>query len=245
MILPLFLFAPALFAQTAGAIQQVFKEAEYPEALKMSQQQGNVLLIARIDRQGRLRNIAAVATSHEGFIEPAIAAVRDWRFKPALKDGSPIEIAANIGVRFRLQLAGRHGQIPRPMLGDLSISPADAAGHPTAPEGFPVRRGRDTRLAVTALLDVSLNPGATTVPLNVEAWSPRGVRAPVYNDQLLIPANATELKLSFVAPVGEDWEDGVWMLRFFVSDEDAGGGQFWLARDPARFDFATKMPKPK
>jgi hypothetical protein len=35
------------------------------------------------------------------------------------------------------------------------------------------------------------------------------------------------------------------MLRFFVADADAGGGQFWLAKDPANFDFASKMPKPQ
>jgi TonB family protein len=241
----LFALASGLLAQTSGAVQQVFKEAEYPETLKMAQLQGDVLVIARIDRQGRLRNLYPLSASDERFVEPALAAVAAWRFKPAMKDGSPIDIAANIGVRFRLQLTGRHGKLPKPMLGDLSVSPADASGKPTAPEGFPVRRGMDPRIAVEALLDVSLNPTAHMVPLNVEAWSPSLRRSTVYADSVLVPANATELKVSFSAAVPADWEDGVYILRFFISDEDAGGGQFWLAKDPSKFDFAAKMPKPK
>jgi hypothetical protein len=28
-----------------------------------------------------------------------------------------------------------------------------------------------------------------------------------------------------------------------VDGKDAGGGQFWLARDPSRFDFAAALRK--
>lgn len=230
-------------AQTVGARQEVKKEPEYPENLKMSQQQGNVLLIARIDRQGKLQNIVPVATSHEGFVDSALKAARLWKFKPAMKDGKPVEIAANIGMRFRLQLSERRGQIPRPMLGNLDVSPADANGRATAPEGFPIRKGADPKLVASALIDVSLNPTARTVPLHVEAWSPTGRRLPVSDSPLFVPANSTELNVPVVVPIGSDWEDGVWMLRFFVAEEDAGGGQFWLAKDPSSFDFASKMPK--
>jgi TonB family protein len=232
-------------AQAVGAKQEVKKEPEYPEGLKMSQQQGNVLLIARIDTQGKLQNVVPVATSHEAFIDPALAAVKLWKFKPAMKDGKPVEIAANIGMRFRLQLSGRRGQIPRPMLGNLDVSPADANGRATAPEGFPIHKGADPKLVASALLDVSLNPTAHSIPLHVEAWSPTGRRLPVYDGSLFVPANSTELNVPVVVPIGSDWEDGVWMLRFFVADNDAGGGQFWLAKDPSKFDFASKMPKPQ
>jgi len=240
----LLLLASGLLAQTSGAVQLVSKQADYPETLNMAQKQGNVLLIARIDRQGRLQNVYPLAASDEGFIEPTLAAVATWRFKPAMKDGRAIEIAANLSMRFRIQLTGRRGNLPRPMLGDVSVSPADESGKPTAPEGFPVRRGADPKIAVNALLDMGLNPSAHTVPLIVEAWSPSVRRSTVYSDNVLVPANSTELKVSFSVPVPADWEDGVWILRFFLSDEDAGGGQFWLAKDPDRFDFGAKMPKP-
>ena len=232
-------------AQTSGAKQVAGGLPEFPESLKMAQVQGNVLLIARIDKAGKLQDVNMIATSHEGFIEPALAAAKLWKFKPAVKDGKPVEIAANIGMRFRLQLPDRRGQIPRPMLGNIDISPADGSGKATAPEGFPVRKGVDPKLVAEVLLDVSLNPNAHSVPLNVEAWSPGGRRSEVYSTALLVPANATELKFMVPVTVGPDWEDGVWMLRFFVADSDAGGGMFWLAKDPSRFDFASKMPRPK
>jgi TonB family protein len=237
--------AKAAVAQNVGAVLQVKKDAEYPETLKMAQQQGNVLLIAVIDRQGKLRDIVPIATSHEGFVDASIAAAKLWRFKPATRNGKPVEIAANIGMRFRLQLPEKRGQLPRPMLGNVDISPADANGRPTAPEGFPIRQGGDPKLYAEALVDVSLNPTARTLPLQVEAWSPGGRRFSVYETPLFVPANATELKVPVVVPIKPDWEDGIWMLRFFVADSDAGGGQFWLAKDPSTFAFASKMPKPQ
>lgn len=240
-----FVLAAGALAQTVGARLEVKKEPEYPENLKMSQQQGNVLVIARIDRQGKLQDITPIATSHDGFIAPTLDALRLWKFKPATKDGKPIEIAVNIGMRFRLQIPERRGKLPRPMLGNLDISPADANGRATAPEGFPIHKGTDPKLFADALLDVSLNPTANTLSLQVEAWSPARRRLPVYEAPLFVPANATELKVPVVVAIGADWEEGIWMLRFFVGDADAGGGQFWLAKDPALFDFASKMPRPK
>jgi len=232
-------------AQNVGAQRIAGEVGEYPETLKMAQTQGDVLLIGRIDRTGAVRDVAVLATSHEGFVDSALAAAKLWRFRPAIKDGKPIEIALNLGMRFRLQLENRRGQLPRPMVGNVDISPADASGKATAPEGFPVRKGVDPRIFADVLLDVSVNPQAHTVPLNVEAWSPGGRRAEVYSTELLIPANSTELKFTFSAAIGPEWEDGVWFLRFFVADADAGGGMFWLAKDPSKFDFAAKMPRPK
>ena len=63
----------------------------------------------------------------EAFIDPAVAAVNTWEFKPATRAGKPVEVAANIALRFRLE-GDKHGDIPSPMLGDLAIFPADAAG---------------------------------------------------------------------------------------------------------------------
>jgi TonB family protein len=195
----------AALAQNVGAVQKVKKEAEYPETLKMSQKQGNVLLIAVIDRQGKLRHIAPVATSNDGFINAALAAVKLWRFKPATRNGKPIEIAANIGMRFRLQISEKRGQLPRPMLGNVDISPADANGKATAPEGFPIRQGGDPKLLAEALVDVSLNPTASSQPLQVEAWSPGGRRYSVYETKLFVPANATELRVPVVVPIKPEW----------------------------------------
>ena len=136
------------------------------------------------------------------------------------------------------------GVIPGPILGDLAISPADAAGKATAPEGFPIRRGADKALQAIALLDVPPNVQARTIAVTVEAVSPSGKHVPVFQPPVAVPANATEVKIPVVAPVPADWEEGVWLLRFKADGAFAGAGQFWLASDPEHFQFVVPAPKP-
>jgi hypothetical protein len=239
--------AAALLAATTLAIAQTRaaeltsqKKPDFPEALATGLQQGNVLLIGRVDKSGKLQDLRAVASTLPEFVAPALAAARVWTFKPAMRDGKPIDVAANIGMRFRLTSKDR-GQIARSILGDLSVSPADGAGKPTAPEGFPMRRGADKMLLVESSLDISPLPKARQVAIKVDAVSPAGRRIKVFETALAVKPGSQILKFSFAAPIGADWQDGVWRLHFTADGVDAGGGQFWLAGDPARFDFATAL----
>lgn len=242
LLCPVLFGAGTAFAQTSGA--QLVREVKpvYPEQLQKQNQQGNVLLIARIDTAGTLQDIRALAASNELFVAPSIAAVKNWQFRPARRNGKPIEIAANIGIRFRLQTETR-GQIPREILSNIAIFPADASGKKTGEEGFPIRRGSDARLRAEAVLDIPPPDHEHEFPVRVEAISPSGKRTVVYEDRVDAAPKATEMPFSVTAKIGSDWEDGVWMLRFFVEGADAGGGQFWLAGDPDRFNFAAAMPK--
>ncbi len=236
------LFAVAALAagQTTPAEVQKYQEAVYPEALLKGQQQGNVLLIGRIDREGRVQDLRMIAASYQGFIDPALAAVRAWQFKPATRDGKPVEIAANVGVRFRLK-SDRRGMIPQPILGDLPVYPADASGKRAAPEGFPIRLGVDPKVRAEAILDVEPQPKARSIRVRVEATSPAGRPYILFESPVSVPARATEVRVPVVASVGSDWPEGVWILRFLADGKDAGGGQFWLARDPSRFDFGAAL----
>ncbi|HEU5248549.1 MAG TPA: energy transducer TonB [Thermoanaerobaculia bacterium] len=236
------LFAVAALAagQTTPAEVQEYQEAVYPEALLKGQQQGNVLLIGRIDREGRVQDLRMIAASYQGFIDPALAAVRAWQFKPATRDGKPVEIAANVGVRFRLK-SDRRGMIPQPILGDLPVYPADASGKRAAPEGFPIRLGVDPKVRAEAVLDVEPQSKARSIRVRVEATSPAGRPYILFESPISVPARATEVRVPVVASVGSDWPEGVWILRFLADGKDAGGGQFWLARDPSRFDFGAAL----
>lgn len=238
----LFLFAVAVFAagQTTPAERQKYVEAVYPEALMKGQQQGNVLLIGRIDREGRIQDARMIAASFQGFVEPALAAARAWRFKPATRDGKPVEIAVNAGFRFRLQIEKR-GAIPQPILGDLPVYPADASGKRAAPEGFPIRLGVDPKVRAEAVLDVEPQPNARSIRVRVEATSPAGRPYILFESPVPVPAKATEVRIPVIASVGSDWPEGVWILRYLADGKDAGGGQFWVARDPSRFDFGAAL----
>jgi hypothetical protein len=160
--------------------------------------------------------------------------------RPATRDGQPTEIAANIGMRFRFE-SNYRGQISEPILGDLSVFPADASGKRTAPEGFPIARTPGVQLHVEAVVDVSPDDKARRFSVKAEAVSPKGRVVKVYEKTLSVEPKHTELKVSFSSPVPAEWPDGVWRLRFTVDGADAGSGQFWLAGDPEHYDFATAL----
>ena len=227
-----------------GVERTHYQAPVYPDDLLKQQRQGNVLLTGRIDAQGKLADLRVLAATDQGFVKPAAEAVRAWQFRPAMHDGKPVEIFVNVGVRFRLQ--GDHrGIIPAPILGDLAIFPADDAGRATAPEGFPIRRGRDRSLRAEAQLDLPPNVNARTISVKVEAISPSGTHIAIFQPPVSAPANVTEVKVPVVARLGPDWEEGVWMLRFTADNGFAGSGQFWLADDPEHFHFVMPTPGPR
>ena len=234
-MLPL-LVAAAAAAQTTGA--QIVRQPKpvYPEAASKGLRQGNVNLIGRIDTKGRVQDLRYVGSTLEVFIESAVAAVKAWEFRPAMSGGKPIEIAANLALRFRLQ-GEKRGEITSPIVGDLAVFPADAAGKSTAPDGFPVHRGADPRIRVEAVLDVAPDAKPRTLPVTVEALSPLGNKAVVFQQNISVKPKAGDAKIQFSTPVASNWDDGVWLLRFVVDKTEAGGGQFWLAVDPENYRF--------
>jgi TonB family protein len=231
--------APAsLAAQTTGAALQREQKPTYPEGLQKIGKQGNVLLSARIDRSGRVQDIVPLVATNIGFVDNAVAAVKNWQFTPATRGGKTIDIAANIALRFRID-GPKRGDIPRAILGDLNIFPANGSGARSAPEGFPIRRGGDPRLRVEAVLDLPISPKAQTLALRADAVSPTGRKVNLYSGTTTAKANAKETPITFSAPVGSDWEDGIWSLQLVLGDIPAGSGQFWLAGDPEHFDFVS------
>jgi len=236
VFLILLVAAQAALGQTRGAEVTRQQKPVYPDGPLKGQRQGNVVLIGRIDTGGKIRDIRYLQATLDAFVDPAIEAVRAWELRPAMRGGKPVEIAANIGLRYRLQLDKR-GDIPAPILGDLSVFPADASGGRKAPEGFPVRRGGDPRLRVEAVMDVPPQPKARPIHVIVQAISPKARRIVLFEETVTAPAKAAAVNVRFSANVGGDWEDGVWLLRFLADKADAGGGQFWLAGDPEHYHF--------
>jgi TonB family protein len=236
LVCALWAAAAPVISQTRGATRTDKREPAYPEEASQKDRQGNVLLIGRIDAKGNVTDLHMVSASSTEFVTPAMDTVRQWKFQPALKDGKPIEIPLNAAVRFRKTGRGR-GAIPLTILGDLAVYPADASGAKTAPDGFPIRRGRDPALRAEVLLDVPPSERPRTMAMQVEAISPSGKSVPIFQPPLAIPALATDVTFPVVARIGPDWEEGVWILHFTADGKTAGGGQFWLASDPDHFTF--------
>lgn len=86
-----------------SAPQLVFRvEPEYTEAARKAKYQGTVVLYAVVDADGKVRDLKIVRALGLGLDEKAMEAVRQWKFRPGVKDGRPVAVAASIEVTFRL-----------------------------------------------------------------------------------------------------------------------------------------------
>jgi len=76
-------------------------EPTYPTLAKQARVQGEVVLSAVIDTNGQIQNLQLVS-GHPMLVPAAIAAVKQWRYKPYLLNGQPVEVETTITVIFNL-----------------------------------------------------------------------------------------------------------------------------------------------
>lgn len=77
-------------------------DPEYSEQARRKKIQGVVVLSVTVAVDGSTRDIKIVKGLGYGLDEKAVEAARRWKFKPALKDGEPIEKEIAAEVSFRL-----------------------------------------------------------------------------------------------------------------------------------------------
>jgi len=77
-------------------------EPIYPTLARAARVQGEVVLSAIIDGNGQITNLQLVS-GHPMLVPAAFAAVREWRYKPYLLNGQPVEVETTITVIFSLQ----------------------------------------------------------------------------------------------------------------------------------------------
>ena len=78
------------------------KEPEYSEEARKAKYQGTVTLYVVVDPSGKATDIRVLHSLGLGLDEKAIEAVKQWKFRPGMKDGKPVAVAASIEVNFRL-----------------------------------------------------------------------------------------------------------------------------------------------
>lgn len=64
----------------------------YPISLMLSGGEGESVVVFTIGVDGRTSDFEVQSTTDERYANHAIIALREWRFKPALKDGVPVEV---------------------------------------------------------------------------------------------------------------------------------------------------------
>lgn len=77
-------------------------EPEYTDEARKARHQGTVVLYVIVEPDGHVSRARLVRPVGLGLDEKALEAVRQWRFRPGMKDGQPVPVAAAIEVTFRL-----------------------------------------------------------------------------------------------------------------------------------------------
>ena len=76
-------------------------EPAYPTLARSARVQGDVVLSAVIDTNGQITNLQLVS-GHPMLVPAALTAVKQWRYKPYLLNGQPVEVETTITVIFTL-----------------------------------------------------------------------------------------------------------------------------------------------
>ena len=75
-------------------------DPHYPQEAKNNYVQDDVILQATIDRDGNIRNLRVVFGAPV-LAQPAMDAVRQWKYRPYKLNGEPVAVETTIKVRFQ------------------------------------------------------------------------------------------------------------------------------------------------
>jgi protein TonB len=73
----------------------------YPREARKEHIQGTVLLQVVIDRQGNVTELR-VSKGEPILAEAAVSAVKQWKYRPYLLNGEPVEIATTVLINFHM-----------------------------------------------------------------------------------------------------------------------------------------------
>ena len=76
-------------------------QPEYPPIARQARIQGVVVLQALIGNDGSIQNLHVVS-GHPMLTNAALAAVKEWKYKPYFLNGEPVEVETTINVNFTL-----------------------------------------------------------------------------------------------------------------------------------------------
>jgi TonB family protein len=112
----------------------------YPPLARQARIQGMVILKVQISKTGDVENIQLVS-GHPILAPSAIEAVKQWKYKPYLLNGEPVEVETNVTVNFtlpdKLPAEGVAGDMP----GGLPPSEQDGTPGPGVPQRVRVSSG--------------------------------------------------------------------------------------------------------
>jgi periplasmic protein TonB len=72
----------------------------YPADQRQARTSGSVILEFVVDERGSVMQPKVLQSSHPSFNQPAIDALRKWKFEPGLKDGKPVKVRMRVPMVF-------------------------------------------------------------------------------------------------------------------------------------------------
>jgi protein TonB len=75
---------------------------QYPQMAKIARVQGPVVLAAVIGKDGAIQNLRVVSTASPLLNQAALDAVKQWKYRPYILNGEPVEVDTTITVNFTL-----------------------------------------------------------------------------------------------------------------------------------------------
>ena len=78
------------------------REPEYSDLARMLKWQGTVVLTLVVSESGATDSIRLTRGLGLGLDEQSLLAVREWVFKPGMRQGAPVRVIASVEVNFRL-----------------------------------------------------------------------------------------------------------------------------------------------
>jgi protein TonB len=75
---------------------------EFPTEMRQKNVSGIVTINCLIDPKGNVQELKVVKSTNLAFEEPAMDALRKWKFKPAQRDGNVIPVRVTIPIKFSI-----------------------------------------------------------------------------------------------------------------------------------------------
>jgi len=107
----------------------------YPAELVAKGEVGGAILEVVVNTDGYVKTATVLRASHKEFGESSLAAVKQWVFKPAMKDGGPVESRWRLAMTFAIGDKDVEWQwriAPRPSLGGFKVVHAKIPPAPAA-----------------------------------------------------------------------------------------------------------------
>ncbi|MCS7337428.1 MAG: energy transducer TonB [Verrucomicrobiae bacterium] len=74
----------------------------YPPELRKARVEGLVTLVFVVDETGRVVDARVESSTRPEFERPALEAIRNWKFRPAQKNGESVRCYVRLPIRFRI-----------------------------------------------------------------------------------------------------------------------------------------------